>query len=260
MRLAFSTLGVPGMPLHQVHALALRTGWTGLELLSSSDEPLHIGLDAAARRAAREELAQGVTPVSINSYIHIGTSRLSDDEVVEATLAQALLAHDIGATAVRVFPGGDAPRSEDCMVDRLREAADLLPEDVELWLETHDSHSTGRDVSRVLDRVGSGRVRAIWDLAHPVHSGEQWQQTLDALRPHLAHVQIKDEGAAGEPPVPLGRGNLPLAPTLNALVSEGYHGWFSLEWERKWFPEADPLEEVLTKANVWIQANVHHRT
>lgn len=251
-RLAFTTLGIPGAPLQEVVALARRSGWTGLELRSAPDEPVHTGLDVEARRRARAEL-EGVVLLALNSYVRCGDRARSDGEIVAAALAEARLASDLGARAVRVFPGAGedpSPRAEHRMVARLRSIAEELPEAVDIWLETHDSHRTGESVSRVLDAVGHPRVRAIWDVAHPPKDGEAWPRTLDLLGPHLAHVQVKDE-RPGEVPLFLGEGEVPVAEVVRGLEASGYHGWYSLEYELKWHPEAPPLEEALTRGTAW---------
>ncbi|MFD4788297.1 sugar phosphate isomerase/epimerase family protein [Streptomyces sp. NPDC058459] len=270
MKLAFSTLGVPGMPLEDVRALALRTGWTGIEVLSSADEPVHTGLDGPARAAARRLLADGVTLLSVNSYVHVGRTDQSDEEVVTSILAEARLAADLGATAVRVFPGAEGGTGAVVgagagleagtarIVARLSGAARLLPPGVGIWLETHDSHSTGAEVAALLDEIADRRVRALWDIAHSCRRGEPWETTLDVLRPHLAHVQIKDEEPTGRHlPVPLGEGAVPVAAVLRRLSAEGYGRWVSLEWERKWYPAVAPLDEVLAKARTWLRDTVH---
>lgn len=258
-RLAFTTLGIPGAPLTEVAALAVRSGWRGVELRSADDEPVHVGMDAEAVAAAREALA-GVTVLATNSYVRSGSPDLDDDAVVAAAVAEAELAVALGAPAVRVFPGAAADpgtpehaEREQAMVRRLRAAADRLPDGVELWLETHDSHRTGADVARVLAAVDHPRVRAIWDLAHPPKGGEAWTDTLDRLRPHLAHVQIKDE-RPGQVPLFLGDGDVPVAAIVRALEADGYPGWYSLEYELKWHPEAPPLAEALAAGTTWWAA------
>lgn len=256
MKLAFSTLGVPGMPLEEVRALALRTGWTGIELLSSADEPVHTGLDESARRAARRLLTADVTLLSVNSYVRVGRADRSDEEVVDEILTECRLAADLGASAVRVFPGADHQPGATLIVRRLCAAADRLPTGVEIWLETHDSHSTGAEVAALLDAVADRRIRALWDIAHPCNKGEQWKDTFDALRPHLAHVQIKDERPPDHTPALLGDGVLPVAAILGHLTGQGYRQWVSLEWELKWRPTAAPLHEALTKGRAWLQEAV----
>ncbi|WP_424533033.1 sugar phosphate isomerase/epimerase family protein [Sphaerisporangium viridialbum] len=254
-KLSFSTLGCSGLPLAEVAAMAARTGWPGLELRSAPDEPVHRGLSPEGRRAARSALA-GATVLCVASYVKVAASGVEDDEVVTALLAEAELARDLGAGAVRVFPGGLGEGDDDARaVRRLRAAARGLPRGVEIWLETHDSHPRGRDVARVLSEVGSPEVRAIWDVAHPWMAGETVAGTAAALAPWLAHVQVKDRASAEDPtPVPLGDGMLPLRPVLTTLRDAGYGGWLSLEWEHKWHPAPTPLEDALRAGRAWLAA------
>ncbi|MFC4996296.1 hypothetical protein ACFPIJ_00450 [Dactylosporangium cerinum] len=92
-------------PLSEVAALALRTGWHGLELRSAPDEPVHIGLSATGRQAAVEILG-GLATLCIASYVKVASGQVSDEQCVSDLLAEAGLAADLGARAVRVFPGG----------------------------------------------------------------------------------------------------------------------------------------------------------
>jgi sugar phosphate isomerase/epimerase len=43
----------------------------------------------------------------------------------------------------------------------------------------------------------------------------------------------------------IGQGNLPIGPTLAALKSIGYAGWYSLETEKRWRAEAPEPEESI---------------
>lgn len=257
-RLAFTTLGFPGAPLSEVAALAARSGWRGVEVRSADDEPVHTGLGAEARTRARRELS-GVTLLATNTYVRLG-SGLADEQVVEHLLSEARLAADLGAPAIRVFPGADHARGGDdrtdvdaVMVDRLRASLTRLPAGVDIWLETHDSHRTGAAIAAVLAQVDDPRVGAIWDVAHPLAAGEDWATTLEQLRPHLAHVQVKDQ-APGRIPLPLGEGDVPVADIVRALEADGYRGWYSLEYELKWHPDAPPLEEALRRSTRWWRA------
>ncbi|MEU8272367.1 sugar phosphate isomerase/epimerase family protein [Sphaerisporangium sp. NPDC049002] len=252
-KLAFSTLGCSGLPLAEVAAMAARTGWPGLELRSAPDEPVHRGLSPEGRRSARSALA-GATVICVASYVKVAELGVEDDEVVAALLAEAELARDLGARAVRVFPGGLGDGHDDQRAARrLRAAAPRLPNGVEIWLETHDSHPRGRDIARVLSVVDRPGVRAIWDVAHPCLAGEAVADTAAVLAPWLAHVQVKDRPSPEDPtPVPLGDGMLPLGPVLTTLRDAGYGGWVSLEWEHKWHPAPTPLEEALRAGRAWL--------
>ncbi|NUT38155.1 MAG: sugar phosphate isomerase/epimerase [Hamadaea sp.] len=276
MRLAFSTLGCSGLPLREVVGLARETGWTGVELRAAADEPIHIGLSAEERAEVRAQL-DGVTALCVASYVKVaaeggpdGTAAEgSDDPVVADALAHARLAADLGIPAVRVFPGASAPgtgklspgaatpgpEADDRAVRRLTAIAGQLPDGVEIWLETHDSHPRGVDVARILQQVDHPHVRAIWDVMHPWRHGEPLTVSLAALHPYLAHVQVKDVLSPTErTPLPLGRGSIPLGDALALLRREAYTGWLSLEWESKWHPEAAPLREALVASRAWLDA------
>jgi sugar phosphate isomerase/epimerase len=253
VKLAFSTLGCSGLPLPDVVRLAQDTGWLGVELRAADDEPIHIGLSAGERAAARETLV-GVSALCVASYVKVAAEG-DDDACVADALAHAELAKDLGIPAVRVFPGADQPGddADERAVRRLRAIAERLPEGVQIWLETHDSHPRGVDVARILQRVGDERVRAIWDVLHPWRFGEPLTVTAAALAPYLAHVQVKDVLSPTErTPLPLGQGTVPLRDAIELLRREAYDGWLSLEWESKWHPEAGPLREALIASRAWL--------
>jgi sugar phosphate isomerase/epimerase len=251
MRLAFSTLGCSGLPLRDVAALARKSGWTGLELRAAADEPVHTGLTAAQRATALAEL-DGVPVLCIASYVKVA---VPGDSCVADAVAHAHLARDLGAQAVRVFPGAPQPGAESdaVAVRNLVAIADRMPDGVEIWLETHDSHPRGSDIARILGAVGHPRVRAIWDVLHPWRCDEPLTVTAAALHPYLAHVQVKDVAdAADRIPLPLGAGSVPLGDVLALLRQQDYDGWLSLEWESKWHPAAGPLPEALALSRAYL--------
>lgn len=66
-------------------------------------------------------------------------------------------------------------------------------------------------------------------------------------------IQLKDAASPYDlSPLPLGRGAVPLDEVLVTLARNGYAGWLSLEWERRWYPDVPPLAEVLPQAAAWI--------
>ena len=68
-------------------------------------------------------------------------------------------------------------------------------------------------------------------------------------------VQVKDAALPGHRlPLPLGEGTLPLDPFAALLAGAGYQGVVSLEWERKWYPDAAPLEVASASFRRWADA------
>jgi sugar phosphate isomerase/epimerase len=157
------------------------------------------------------------------------------------------LAHDLGAPAVRVFPGGDGdpyPRVT-AVLDDLRAAG------VRLLVETHDSHPTGAAARRIVDPFGQpDLVAVLWDAVHPWRNGESPARTRAVLGEYLGYFQLKDARAADPTPLPPGDGEVPLGECRRLL--RDWSGWVSLEWEKAWYPDIPPVEVALRAAARWF--------
>ncbi|MDL5201690.1 sugar phosphate isomerase/epimerase family protein [Streptomyces sp. ALI-76-A] len=251
MKLAFSTLGVPGLPLPDVLRLASTYGYHGVELRAHPEEPVHPGLDLTRRAdVAAEFKAAGVELLGLAGYARVAAP--GDDEAVIEEVRRLLdLARDLGAPYVRVFPGGGTEQSREeadaTAARRLGTAAEYAADlGVRILLETHDSHRTGADAIRVLGPVGHRQVGALWDVMHTWLGGEQPSETYAALSPFLGYVQVKDIASADDTtPVALGTGVLPLAECVEVLSRHGWDGWLCWEYEKRWYEAAAPLPDLL---------------
>ncbi|MFE5185344.1 sugar phosphate isomerase/epimerase family protein [Streptomyces sp. NPDC056628] len=251
MKLAFSTLGVPGLPLPDVLRLASAHGYHGVELRAHPEEPVHPGLGPGERAdVAAEFKAAGVEPLGVAGYTRIAAPG-DDGPVIEEVRTLVDLAHDIGAPYVRVFPGADPEQTSEATdaiaARRLGTAAEYAADSgVRVLLETHDSHRAAADAMRVLGLVGHRNVGALWDVMHTWLAGEQPAESYAALAPHLGYVQVKDIATAGDTaPLPLGAGVLPLAECVEVLSRHGWDGWLCWEYEKRWNEDAAPLEGLL---------------
>jgi sugar phosphate isomerase/epimerase len=259
MKLAVSTLGMPGQPLREAIAIAASARCQGLELRLYPGTAVHLGMSAEEQAEARDAIAaSGLSVVALAGYARVAAHG-PDAPVVGELLAGLRLARALGARGLRVFPGGTDIAAA---VRRVRAAVgDSPPGDdpdggpgVRVLVETHDDLATGSGVARLLDAVAlPGATGAVWDLLHPWRHGEQPHATLAALGTHLAYVQVKDAVSAADPaPVPLGTGAVPLARAGTVLRDAGYDGWASLEWESAWYPGVAPVAEVLPEALAWV--------
>ncbi|MDN0196969.1 sugar phosphate isomerase/epimerase family protein [Streptomyces sp. S.PNR 29] len=251
MKLAFSTLGVPGLPLADVLRLAAEHGYHGVELRAHPEEPVHPGLTAAERAdAAAEFKAAGIELLGLAGYPRVAAP--GDDEPVLAEIRALLdLARDLGAPCIRVFPGGGTDQSPEeadaTAARRLGTAAEYAADlGVRILLETHDSHRTGADAIRILGLVGHRQVGALWDVMHTWLGGEQPSESYAALSPFLGYVQVKDIASADDTtPLPLGTGVLPLTECVEVLSRHGWDGWLCWEYEKRWYEAAAPLPDLL---------------
>ncbi|MCP2338108.1 sugar phosphate isomerase/epimerase family protein [Actinomadura rupiterrae] len=277
VKTAVSTLGMPGCGLADAIELATAFKLDGLELRLHPDTGIHAGLPGEERRAVRAAIEDaGLEIPVLAGYVRIAAEG-PDEPAVAALRADLQLASDLGAEAVRVFPGGN---DLDAATRRLLAVADL---GVRVLVEIHDDLPTGASVATLLNRASAAapaaprrrppsrppsspspgpdtppirsgeqlQVGAIWDVLHPWRSGEHPDATVSALGQWLDYVQIKD-AASDLTPVPLGTGGVPLDEVREALAAVGYEGWISLEWERTWYPHSVPVEEALPGALAWI--------
>ncbi|MEW2162025.1 sugar phosphate isomerase/epimerase family protein [Streptomyces sp. NPDC007084] len=252
MKLAFSTLGVPGLPVADVVQLAVAHGYQGVELRAHPEEPVHPGIGADERAAvAAKFAAAGIEVLGVAGYARVAAP--GEDAPVLAEIRELLrLARDLNAPFIRVFPGGDpgadTEESDARAARRLGAAAEYAAGlGVRVLLETHDSHRTGADAIRVLGKVGHHHVGSLWDVMHTWLGGEDPAETYPALSPFLGYTQVKDIASAEDTtPLPLGAGVLPLAACVDTLVRNGcLDGWLCWEYEKRWYESAAPLEGLL---------------
>lgn len=247
MKLAFSTLGVPGLPMPEVVRLAAAHGYQGVELRAHPEEPVHLGLTASERAAVRGEFERGgVGILTVAGYARVAAEG-EDQPVLDELAALTELARDLGAPNVRVFAGGgdQDPAQADAIAARRLGAAAPYAADlgVRVLLETHDSHRAGADVARVAGTVGHKSIGALWDVMHTWLAGEEPVASHAVLAPHLGYVQVKDVVSAEDTtPVALGAGVLPLRACLDTPAA---NDWVCWEYEKRWYPRAAELPGLL---------------
>lgn len=167
------------------------------------------------------------------------------------------LAHRLGAERVRVFSfrrpemrglGNPSPRHprggplDGATLERIGEALRQLcavaeREGVLLCLENVRScyGDSGWNARRILDAVGSPRLRLIWDPANAFVSGEEnGPAAYDHVRSDVVDVHLKDarvvDAATGLTAWErVGAGEVSLREQLRALIRDGYSGTVTLE-------------------------------
>ncbi|GAA4914991.1 sugar phosphate isomerase/epimerase [Stackebrandtia albiflava] len=238
----FSTLGFPGRPVPEVLDVATRHGADLVQLRIAEDEPVNPGLSSRGRAEVASRFGDaGVAVGALATYV-----RLSDPDLLEPLHTHLELAVDLGAPALRLFPGDTEP---EVAADRLAAAVDAAEgSGVRLTVETHDAFLSGTAIARLLAGV-TGRAGAVWDLLHTWRSGEKPADSAALLGPYLAEFQIKDVSSAEDrrPLVP-GTGVLPIRETVALVRGNGFTGPIVFEHEARWYADAAPFEESLAAA------------
>jgi sugar phosphate isomerase/epimerase len=156
------------------------------------------------------------------------------DETDLSVARQVDVAHRLGATALRLFFGrlkydAYSPTARDTACQNLRRLSDRHA-DMQFNFENHDGASLNPEVCReILQRVDRPNIRMNFDPINFERVGVSSRAALETVHAVVGHVHLKglDHGEFCE----FGVGDVDLAPVLEALVSYGYRGGFSVEYE-----------------------------
>jgi sugar phosphate isomerase/epimerase len=257
MKFAYSTLACPGRRLEETLELGTRAGYEGVELRLIDGDLIDPAMSAQDRRRVARSCGQAGLPVAaVDSSLRIAATE--DPSVTLAELSSFLqLAAEWGAPVIRVF-GGELPGEPGARQERLAAAARILERaseraaelEVSIGVETHDAFLASATVAELLALVPSPWAGAVWDSHHPCRAGESASDVYGAIGSRLVLAQVKDAVRIGSGPdcwrlVLLGEGDVPVREMLRLLVSGGYSGWVSVEWEKHWHPEIEEPEIAL---------------
>ncbi|MGH2351812.1 MAG: sugar phosphate isomerase/epimerase family protein [Chloroflexota bacterium] len=150
-------------------------------------------------------------------------------------------AHVLGAKIIRTFTfwkQGDLQPNFDRIVQAYAEPARMAAgEGITLAVENEPACfvGTGHEAAEFLAAVNSPAVKAVWDPGNACWTGREQAvpDGYERLKPHIAHVHLKDvilNGPSGQPEATvLGQGDVHIPEQLAALVRDGYTGCASLE-------------------------------
>lgn len=269
--LVYSTLGCPNWTLEKAADVAVANGYVGLEvrLLDGAIIPANLSPARCAevRRIVHE---RGLCIAGLGASTHFTSPDADERQANVAELRRYLaLANALEAPMVRTFGGNlQAGVTFEQAIDWVAQSIySVLPDaeryGVTVMLETHDAFCRGADAARVLARVEHPRFQAIWDVHHPHRMGESIEETWQWLGARVGHVHLKDARRRSDGSwqlVLMGEGEVPNRSVINLLHVNGYQGYLSIEWEKKWHPDIEEPEIALPQhAQVvrdWMAADI----
>ena len=198
--------------------------------------------------------------------------RLCAEDAVAENLDEArrtiAVAHELDVPCVRIFGGGDPEaQTRDALADAAAAmSVELLAldgaRDIQWCIETHDHWVAAADMKHLLERISAENVGVVWDIGHTTRiTHEAPAESWTAYGHRVFNTHFKD--AAHDPShpnamgdgwryVPLGEGELPLGEAVRLLRDQGYHGYLTLEHEKRWHSELPEPEEMFPNALRWF--------
>jgi len=254
MKLAISTLVCPAWSLEQMIAAAVAAKIDGIDFRGLGPElditrlpAFNADLPATLRKLGEHQI---VLPCFNTSIVLCTQDEGKWSEMLDECRRYATLAGETQTPYLRIFGGhvGQLKHDEARFLGQrhLRQLAKICkPHKTMPVLETHDDWITSPQVMELVQGFDPAEVGVLWDIEHPYRKGESFAQTAVGLRTFLKHTHIKDSRPINDRRVGtlLGEGDLPIADCVAALRQIGYDGWYSLETEKRWQPEAPEPEK-----------------
>jgi len=242
MKLAFSTIGCPGVSWQDMTAMAKDFGFHGIELRENEDNPINELLRALGNlKTGKLEIA----------CISTGSCMQCSDTQREHSIAESKeiigLAGKLGTRYIRILADRTAcgcnPLADDQVITAIRAILPAAEEaGVTLLVETNGVFSDTKLLAGYLAELASDHVGALWDLHHPYRlANESPAETVSNLGAYIKYVHCKDSVMESGKPIYqlMGEGDMPFEQFFQALRSINYDGWLSLEWAKGYFPEME---------------------
>ena len=253
MKLCFSTLGCSDMSLEEILALCSEYGISAIEIRGIGGVLDNSKIQAFAKESLNDTKeafrASGVTPTVLGTSCSFHNAERLDGSINEG-LAAIALAESLNIPYVRVFGDKILPDDELGCTQRVISGLRTLcaaAKNTAVLLEAHGNFNTVTTLAPILKELGDMKnFGLIWDIEH-THGpyGEDWSDFYKFARPFVKHVHIKDRSVAEDRLVLIGNGDIPIIPIVKRLLSDGYDGCLSLEWEKKWHPELPDIRTAL---------------
>src|SRR5262249_35237097 len=268
MEISFSSLACPGWTLDEVVKIAAESGFQGIELrfLEGEDSLWKLPrFQGAALQAAKRMIAdRGLSVACVGTSCRFHSPDAKDRaRWVEEGLRMAELAAALGAPGIRVFgdriqPGENRDSTRNWIADGLQQLAAGIPDEVDLWLETHGDFAASGETMGIIKSSERQDIGVVWGPANAfTDGGEQPPVAADAFGKRLRHVHLRDLDCAGDEwkPILTGEGKFALREILAELNRLNYDRFVSFEWEKKWRPELEEPEVAIPHFAEWFRQN-----
>ncbi|MBR0459115.1 MAG: sugar phosphate isomerase/epimerase [Victivallales bacterium] len=261
MKLAASTLGCPDWTFPQILENFSRIGLQGIEIrgIDGQLEASEISWFSPKKEAETKSLLRqsGLRFIGFGSSCHFHEKTTLRQNIQKAKDTIDILER-MNIPALRVFGNNiPDPTQKSQTIHQVAEAVCEVAEygqrhAVHVNLEVHGDFNTVETLEPIVNAFQQTPAAGIlWDIEHSDKTyGDNFLDFYRLIQPLLRHIHIKDylrkkpESAKSWPIRKVGDGDIPIPQILRQVVADGYDGFFSLEWEKRWHPEIEEPEVV----------------
>lgn len=245
MKISFSTLACPDYSWTDIYSMAKDLGYNGIEVRGLGDDIFAV----KAKPFTEKELPKTIEKLNslgldipcLSSGCCLKFHEKHEENVAELT-AYINLAAKLKTPYIRVLadlnPAPEGEVDDEVVISELKDLSKLAAkENVTLLVETNGVYSDTKRLRKLLDRVDSKAVGALWDMHHPYrYADEAPEQTVENLGEYIKYIHVKDSNMVDGKPVYrlMGHGDMPIKAMLAALQKINYDGYISLEWVKRW--------------------------
>ncbi|MFT3947338.1 MAG: sugar phosphate isomerase/epimerase family protein [Agriterribacter sp.] len=249
--LSFSTLGCPDWSFDEILSFAAQHGFSGIEFrglkreINLTKAPEFSAANIAATRKKLKQYKLRSINLGASTALHY-TNKAEREKNIDEAKRYIDLAQQLNCPYIRVFPN-KLPKDDtrdaviELIIDGLKVLGDYAKNtSVTVLMETHGDVVYTADLLKIMESVNHPKAALVWDIANMwTITKEPPAEVYSKLKPYIRHTHIKDATLEGDKInyVLLGKGQVPIFEAIDLLRKDGYKGYYSFEWEKRWHPE-----------------------
>lgn len=269
MKISFSTLGCPRWSWDEIIVMAKDFGYDGIEVRGIGSE-IYIPFAKPFLPENIENTKNRLIKLGLKIPCLTSSCNLSDkfniDTVIKEGKEYIDLASKLSAPHVRVLGDPNPHPEEDIDLNFVVESLSILAayakdKEVKALVETNGIYADSNIMLQLMNAVNSPYVGVLWDIHHTYRFfSETVTHTYNTLSKYIEHIHIKDSIMVnGNLKYKImGYGDVPTKEALLLLKSNGYEGYVSLEWVKRWCMDLEEPGIVFSHFINYVQRILKH--
>ena len=267
MRISFSTLGCPDWSWDDMLVTAKDLGFDGIEIRGIENE-LYIpkalpftGENLEHTKQRLERMHLGIPCLTSSCYLF---DRSNIDFYMQEGRDCIDLAQKLGAPYIRVLGDANPEPGKGIDADYVAENLNMLADyadgkGIKVLIETNGIYADSDELAKLMAKLKSSNTGVLWDVHHPYRFfGEAAEKTYNTLKDHICFVHLKDSRMENGKVryKMMGYGDVPVRDALLLLKKNGYGGYVSLEWVKRWNMDLEDPGIVFSHFINWVRSVV----